>query len=153
MDTTTDRFWAKVECGAPGECWPWTGALKDGYGRLSIGGRGGRILRAPRLAYEILVGPIPHGREVHHSCENKACVNPGHLELVTRREHMGRHPEGLMAQKAAQTHCLQGHPLEGVNVYLHRGRRLCRECKRGRDRARHMKSKHADYVAEHGIPT
>jgi hypothetical protein len=49
------------------------------------------------LFYERHVGKIPNGYEVHHICEKPACVNPQHLTVVTRKQHMdtdGREPYG-----------------------------------------------------------
>lgn len=43
---------------------------------------------AHRLVYELVIGPIPDGCEIHHTCGVKRCVNPDHLEPMTRREHM-----------------------------------------------------------------
>lgn len=42
--------------------------------------------------YEKERGPIPEGFECHHACENRACVNPDHMCIVTRDEHAKLHP-------------------------------------------------------------
>lgn len=43
---------------------------------------------AHRYAYELLVGAIPDGMQIDHICHNRACVNPGHLRPVTRKQNM-----------------------------------------------------------------
>lgn len=126
------RFWRRVLI--TDGCWLWTGALKDGYGRLSRGCRGMGYLRAHRFSYELHKGPIPGGLDLDHLCRNRSCVNPDHLEPVTRGENTARSPIAITAVKSRQTHCLRGHQLVGANVYMHWGRRNCRECKRIRDR-------------------
>lgn len=63
-------------------CWKWRGAkLKHGYGRYSGG------LLAHRITYELLVGPIPEGLLVLHSCDNPECTNPKHLFLGTHSDN------------------------------------------------------------------
>jgi len=42
---------------------------------------------AHRIAWELTNGPIPDGVHLHHRCENKACVNPAHLEIRRPDEH------------------------------------------------------------------
>jgi hypothetical protein len=72
-------------------CWVWRLGTSRGY-PLTSGGR-----RAHRVQYAALVGPIPDGHDIHHVCENKACVNPEHLEPKLRGPHRQDH------QRAAKT--------------------------------------------------
>ncbi|RYF11406.1 MAG: HNH endonuclease, partial [Oxalobacteraceae bacterium] len=44
-----------------------------------------------RAAYAALKGPIPDGLTLDHLCENKICINPAHLEPVTRAENARRY--------------------------------------------------------------
>ena len=69
-----------------GDCLQSTCATdKDGYGRLGVAGKTHRV---PRLAWEVLVGPIPPGRLVLHNCHNRKCCNPKHLRLGTQSENI-----------------------------------------------------------------
>lgn len=70
-----------------GDCWLWTETQLDnaGYGRVSIGGK---TREAYRAVYEELVGPVPEGFVLDHKCHVRRCVNPGHLQPVTRKQNM-----------------------------------------------------------------
>ena len=74
-------------------CWIW----QRGVNPVSRYGMLGRRW-AHRVIYEREVGPIPRGMELDHLCRVKACVNPDHLEVVTKSENAkrgltGRHPK------------------------------------------------------------
>lgn len=71
------------------DCWVWAKSLlTGGYGQIQ---RGGTRLRAHRVYYEKHVGPIPEGNDLHHLCGNRKCVNPDHLEPLSRTEHIREH--------------------------------------------------------------
>jgi hypothetical protein len=81
-------------------CWVWQRSRREtGYGKVTVGGRS---RRAHRVYYERYVGPIPDGMDLDHTCHNgtdcagghqclhRRCVNPDHMEPVTRTQNARR---------------------------------------------------------------
>src|SRR3954469_2333783 len=122
-----ERFELKVERpdGIEG-CWLWVGCvLSSGYGQFWDGER---KVGAHRWSYEHFVGPIPYGLELDHLCRVRNCVNPAHLEPVTRAENhrRGISDEVHRARFLAKTHCPSGHPYSGDNLFFsNTGARKC----------------------------
>jgi len=117
MSNRIQRFWERVDAsGGEDSCWLWIGYIDSkGYGGL-----GGR--RAHRIAYELLVGPIPHGLQLDHLCRVTSCINPRHLEPVTNAENARR-------ARAARTHCKRGHEFTPENTYYSPKRPTVRQCR------------------------
>lgn len=68
-------------------CWIWL--------RSTIGKRNYAQLGAGKVAHKVYWeernGKVPDGYQLHHTCENKLCVNIDHLELVTPIQHARKH--------------------------------------------------------------
>jgi hypothetical protein len=83
-----DRFFAQLGNKTPLGCILWAGATNDaGYGVLGKGGRGGGMILAHRLSWELANGPVPDGLFVLHRCDNPPCVNAGHLFVGTDQDN------------------------------------------------------------------
>ena len=81
------KLYDKTRPGANG-CIEWTGFVRDGYPYMKVHGVS---VGAHRVAWVLHNNKeIPDGYEIDHLCCNKRCVNPEHLEPVTRRENLRR---------------------------------------------------------------
>lgn len=117
-------------------CWEWTGKRgANGYGVIW---HQGREYYAHRVFYTALAGPVPAGLDLDHLCRVRHCVNPSHLEAVTRGENVLR-GQSPVAQNAKKTHCPKGHSL--ADAYISRGARECRTCKKTRSAAARARKK------------
>ena len=125
--TWADRFDSYVVL--TDDCWIWIGYVdpEDGYGRFKAGGV---ARRAHRLAYARAYGPLDEDRIVDSWCNNRRCVNPEHLKLVTYAEHAA-HADNPIADNMRKTTCDRGHPFDAANTYpIPSGGRACRTCRR-----------------------
>lgn len=108
----------------PSGCWEWHRYRNDaGYGCLSVGNK---KTEAYRASYETFVGPVPTGLELDHLCRNRGCINPDHLEPVTKKVNVLR-GFNACANNARKTRCKHGHELTAI-VESGRNRRRCLTC-------------------------
>ena len=138
QDYSLERFAAKVTV-APSGCWEWTSKVqhRDGYGVARLGHK---EISAHRLSYALFVGPLIEGLTIDHLCRNRICVNPEHLEQVTRKENTLR-GNGITAQQARKTECKWGHAFDEENTVLRKDGRACRKCAARRSREAYARRK------------
>jgi HNH endonuclease len=105
----------------PWGCWVWEGRLdRDGYGRER-----GRLAHV--VVYEQEFGPVPQGMALDHRCRRRDCVNPRHLEPVTKSENERRKSWGARLRRPL---CKAGHEASTNAMVTPEGGRLCRRCDR-----------------------
>lgn len=141
--TVLERFLAKVE--KTETCWLWKGYVApNGYGQVGMTSPR-RVAYAHRVAYELLVGPIPADKQLDHLCRVRRCVRPDHLEAVDQRTNLLR-GDGWSGRNARKTHCPAGHAYDEANTGHWKTRgvsRGCRACARERERRKRASSRAA----------
>lgn len=113
------------------DCWNWSlSCNKAGYGVIRVKGK---TLRAHRVIYSIVhdisLDKLP---SLDHTCENKKCVNPDHLDLTTHRPN-NRRAKGWMF-KDGTWFCGNNHKMTDENTIRKDGRERCRICSNNRRR-------------------
>ncbi len=90
-----ERFWSKVI--KTDHCWIWNaGVTSAGYGSFYVNGK---MCQSHRVIWELVIGPIPEGLFVLHSCDNPPCVRPNHLFLGTQQDNVN----DMMRKKRQRT--------------------------------------------------
>lgn len=136
-----------------GTCWRVTrGLRKDGYCQIQLTGKRAPKVLGHRLSYEHFIGPIPEGLELDHvwarGCRFRSCINPAHLEPVTRAVNIRR---GTQAEQTRayfdalwenRTHCDNGHDLSEAGIYVEpvTAHRSCRACRAAEKSANHQRA-------------
>jgi len=165
IGTVRERLLARVEV-QPNGCWWWTGyRMPCGYGRMMVEGRKHALVH--RVSYQLFKGPIPDNLQIDHvchspkgpnacpggdTCPHRRCVNPDHLEPVTRKVNTSLERsstrlepmrDGYRAAYTPKEVCPQGHAFTEENTLVSCGRRLCRICRRLKTRERRARLKAA----------
>lgn len=73
-------------------CWNWLGpdsgcGRGGGYPRMWLDGQ---TVAVHKVMFTHAYGLIPGKLQIDHTCGNRCCVNPDHLELVTHKENQRR---------------------------------------------------------------
>jgi hypothetical protein len=145
------RFWKHVTFEPNSGCWLWAGTMDGkGYGTIKKDFPAQGKVPAHRLSFEMSKGAIASGLDIDHLCFNRACVNPDHLEMVTRKENIRRGVNGPnrnpnYERLSQRTHCKRGHPFSPENTHNdpRKPKRTCKICRRAMQAAARKARKEA----------
>lgn len=134
------RLLSKIKIDDKTNCWNWTGYVsKEGYGRIAYNQSTYTGFEAYRLSYILFRGKLDPRLQIDHLCRNRKCVNPEHLEQVTKKENILR-GIGIGSRNKSKTHCPQGHEYTFQNTRIGpaNGGRYCNKCQRIKDLYKHV---------------
>ena len=89
LTTRLERHLARQDNG----CIEWAGARNnDGYAKLNFHHDGAHVQLYAHRVFWVLANKreIPSNMVLDHTCQNRACCNPAHLELVTQQTNVRR---------------------------------------------------------------
>lgn len=128
----------KISDSDPGGCRSWAGGHSGGvpgnrYPTVYIDGV---MHYVHRLLFELTVGDIPEDYVIKPMCSNRGCVEATHMRAVTQSR------KAKLSVRVVKTHCPQGHPYAGANLYYdHKGVKRCRTCRRAQKAASTTRNK------------
>lgn len=88
-----------------GGCWIWTGPTSGvngrgcGYPRMNLDGA---TVAVHIVMFVCEFGPIPPKKQIDHTCRNRLCVRPSHLEMVTHKQNQRRRADAAKEKQNVQ---------------------------------------------------
>lgn len=121
-----------------GDCHLWLGALdSDGYGTFYFRQKN---RRAHRVGWFISHGAVGNDLVINHTCRNRHCVNPQHLQRVTQTVNALKDSCSIAYINSQKTQCKRGHDYDRLRIKpngrTERGCSICEAEKHRRLRAK-----------------